>query len=192
MKDYINLIPGESEREGGISKEKIFVLGLILIIIIWGVTYGFKYYEVQKLKKEKTQIITKRDNINKELTAMIEEMNRLSAKGGAVKDRGGETLNLRDLLKERIIWSTVLRELSFLTTPDLWFTVIESRKKKDTDKKEMHFSGNAMSHADVTNFIAAIERSDSFTNINLNFAQQSDLSGQSVINFDVTAAIKRP
>jgi hypothetical protein len=56
----------------------------------------------------------------------------------------------------------------------------------------MHFSGNAMSHADVTNFIAAIERSDSFTNINLNFAQQSDLSGQSVVNFDVTAAIKRP
>ena len=88
MKDYINLIPGESEREGGISKEKIFALGLILIIIIWGVTYGFKYYEVQKLKKEKTQIITKRDNINKELTAMIEEMNRLSAKGAVAKDKG--------------------------------------------------------------------------------------------------------
>jgi Tfp pilus assembly protein PilN len=57
--------------------------------------------------------------------------------------------------------------------------------------KEIRFMGNASSHADLTNFIAALERSDSFINVSLSYAQQGEASGRTVINFEIISDLKK-
>ncbi len=192
MKDYINLIPAELEKRGRLSKEVIVALGVTGVFVIFGVFYGALFYKVRALKAEKNHLTIKRDNINKELTVMLSEINSLAAKTGGIKDKGLEPLNIKDAVKDKIIWSPVLREISFLVSADIYLTTIESRKKKDSEIKEIHLAGNASSHADLTNFIAAIERSDSFTNVSLNYAQQAEMSGRTVISFDIIAGFKKP
>lgn len=191
MKDYINLIPAELEKRGRLSKEIIIVLGIAGIFIIFGVLYGTLFSKVRTLKAEKGQLTIKRDNISKELSVMLSEINSLTAKTGAVKDKGSAPLNLKEALKGKITWSPILREVSFLVSADIWLTTIESRKKKDIEMKEIRFMGNASSHADLTNFIAALERSDSFANVSLNYAQQNESSGRTVINFEIISDLKK-
>ncbi len=191
MKDYINLIPAEIEKRGMLSKELIVALGIAGVFVIFALLYGTLFYKVRTLKAEKDQLTVKRDNINKELSVMLSEVNSLTAKAGTVKDKGSEPLNLKDAVKGKIIWSPVLREVSFLVSADILLTTIESRKKKDTEIKEIRFAGNASSHADLTNFIAALERSDSFTNVSLSYALQGEASGRTVISFDVIADLKK-
>lgn len=191
MKDYINLIPSEFKVKNWLSKEILVISGIAVIIVIFGILNGSMYYKAYSLKTEKGQLIDKREKVSKELTAILSQIENLTAKGGAVKDKGSEYLNLRDVTKGRIIWSSVLREISFLVSNDVWITTIESRKKKESEIKEVHFAGSALSHADVTNFIAALEKSDSFTNVTLNFAQQSELPNKAVVNFDMAAELKK-
>lgn len=191
MKDYINLIPAELEKKGRLSKEMVVILAAAGVVVIFVALYGALFYKVRALKPERDQLAIKKDNINKELALMLSEINSLTAKSSSVKDKGSEPLNLKDAVKGKIIWSPVLREISFLVSSDIWLTTIESRKKKDTDMREMRFAGNASSHADLTNFIAAIERSDSFTNVSLNYALQGESPGRTVISFDVIADLKK-
>ena len=191
MKDYINLIPAELEKRGRLSKEIIIALGIAGVFVIFGVLYGTLFSKVRTLKAEKGQLTIKRDNISKELSIMLSEINSLTAKTGSVKDKGSAPLNLKDALKGKITWSPVLREVSFLVSADIWLTTIESRKKKDTEMKEIRFMGNASSHADLTNFIAALERSDSFANVSLSYAQQGESSGRTVINFEIISDLKK-
>lgn len=191
MKDYINLIPSELQKKTRLSKEIIIILGITAIFVIFSMLYGMLFYKVRALKAEKVQLAIKRDNIKKEHTVMLSEINKLTAKGGAAKEKGFESLNIKDSAKEKIIWSQVLREVSFLVSADVWLTTIESRKKKDAEKKEIRFAGNASSHADLTNFIAALERSDSFTSVSLNYAQQGEVLGKTVISFDIVAGFKK-
>ncbi len=191
MKDYINLIPAELEKKRWLSKEIIIALGIAGIFVIFGVLYGTLFSKVRALKAEKHQLTIKKDNISKELAVMLSEINSLTAKTGGAKDKGLEPLNIKDAGKDKIIWSSVLREVSFLVSTDIWLTTIESRKKKDSEIKEIRLAGNASSHADLTNFIGAIERSDSFINVSLNYAQQAEISGRTVISFDIIAGFKK-
>lgn len=192
MKDYINLMPGESERKSLLSKEGGVALGIIIILTVLGILYGFKFYEVQRLKDEKAQLVIKKDRINNELNAMLSEINNLNSKRKGVPDNSHGLIDIRGLTKGRIIWSPILREISFLVSSEAGLTLIESRKKKDTEIKELHFVGSAVSHGDITNFIAALERADSFTNINLSFAQQGEIEKKTIVNFDITADLKKP
>jgi Tfp pilus assembly protein PilN len=102
---------------------------------------------------------------------------------------------MRDLLKNRIPWSDVVREVSFIVPDGVWLTHMESLDAKPVGLlstaagKAVRFVGLAHSQADVNRFISSLERSPRYGAVSLVYAQKGAGEGVQGVSFELTAGL---
>lgn len=191
MRDHINLLIGEAEKGEGLDyKRTAIIIILFAPMIILLLAYGFEKRESLLLKKELVDLTAKRDALRIEIANLTGEINADTSRKETIKLEEEKRLDLiKKLVKERIIWSEVLRELSLTIPEDVWLTDLESRDSKRPDKKEIRMVGFAKSHLDITKFITLLEGSSYLSDISLVYAQKGEEPAGKV-NFEITGLIE--
>ena len=191
MKRHINLLIGEGkDREGPDYKGLAIILAAIFPLIILLLAYGFEKREAGKLRKELTGLTARRDSINAEIARLTGEINLASSRHEKSRMEEEERLGLvKKLVKERVLWSELIRELSLIVPEEVWLTDLESRDSKRPDRKEIRMVGLAKSHQDIPKFITLLEGSGYFSDISLIYAQKGD-DPTGKVNFEVKGLIE--
>lgn len=191
MRDHINLLIGEAEKGEGLDyKRTAIIIILFAPMIILLVAYGFEKREGLLLKKELVDLTAKRDALRIEVTKLTGEINADAGRKETIRLEEEKRLDLiKKLVKERIIWSEILRDLSLTIPEDVWLTDLESRDSRRSDRKEIRMVGFAKSHLDITRFITLLEGSSYLTDISLVYAQRGEeLAGK--VNFEITGLVE--
>ncbi|MEK7307218.1 MAG: PilN domain-containing protein [Nitrospirota bacterium] len=191
MRQHINLLIAEGERgEGTDYKGPAIIIALFAPIIILLLAYGFEKRETVTLKKELANLTSKRDAIKMEIARLTGGIEATVSRREVVRVEEEKRLDLiKRLVRERILWSEVMRELSLTVPEEVWLTDLESRNSKRADRKEVRLVGLAGSHLDLTRFITLLEGSNYFSDISLIYAQKGeDPSGK--VNFEVTGLVE--
>lgn len=183
MKDHINLfqpdlLEGRGRGEGSSQK---WLLALFLLPIL--VFSGFYLQDARKrtaLKKEVEAMIQQRDQLHQKLASFI--TTSLSADHG--KGNVPQNPDIESILKERVLWSRVLQEVSLIAPEGVWMTQFET----DTTQG-VRFEGFAVSYRKVTDFIAALESSPVFQDVLLDFSRQNQ--GERKVDFSIHAHLRK-
>ena len=191
MRQHINLLIAEAERgEGTDYKGPAIIITLFAPIIILLLAYGFEKREIVTLKKELANLTSKRDGVKMEIARLTGEIEATVSRREVVRVEEEKRLDLINrLVRERILWSEVMRELSHTVPEEVWLTNLESGSSKRADRKEVRLVGLARSHLDLTRFITRLEGSNYFSDISLIYAQKGEEpSGK--VNFEVTGLVE--
>jgi Tfp pilus assembly protein PilN len=191
MRQHINLLIAETEMgEGTDYKGPAIIITLFAPIVILLLAYGFEKRETAMLKKELANLTSKRDGVKMEIARLTGEIEATVGRREVVRVEEEKRLDLiKRLVRERILWSEVMRELSHTVPEEVWLTNLESGNSKRADRKEVRLVGLARSHLDLTRFITRLEGSNYFSDISLIYAQKGEEpSGK--VNFEVTGLIE--
>ena len=191
MRQHINLLIAEAERgEGTDYKGPAIIITLFAPIIFLLLAYGIEKRETATLKKELANLTSKRDGVKMEIARLTGEIEATVGRREVVRVEEEKRLDLiKRLVRERILWSEVMRELSLTVPNDVWLTNLESGNSKMADRKEVRMVGLARSHLDLTRFITLLEGSNYFSDISLTYAQKGEEpSGK--VNFEVTGLVE--
>jgi len=95
---------------------------------------------------------------------------------------------INSLLQERVLWSEVFKQFSFIVPKGLWFDNLEG----NTDgRAEIKIKGGAFNYLSVAEFMLSMEKSAFFEKPQLVYAQKAVVQGQDVIGFEILCIIKR-
>lgn len=191
MRDHINLLIGEAEREGGPEYKRLATIIIFFVpMITLLLAYGFEKREATLLKKELVDLTAKRDAVRVEIARLTGEVDVATSRREVVKLEEEKRLDfIKKLVKERIIWSEIMRELSLGIPEEVWLTDLESRDSKRPDRKEIRMVGSAKSHLDITKFITLLEGSSYFSDISLIYIQKGE-EQTGKVNFEVTGLVE--
>lgn len=180
MKEHINLFQPdilEGKPAGGPPRGRwlaIFFLALLLTLVGF---YAQGVRERGALAKEVEAMIRQRDQLHRQLAALASDS--FSMNKNVIADSG-----LQSILKERIPWSRVLREVSLVAPDGVWMTQFE------TDPTQgVRFEGFAMSYQKVTDLISALESSKIFQDVLLDFSRQNQSERR--IDFSIHAHVRK-
>ncbi len=191
MRQHINLLIAEEARgEGPDYKGPAIIITLFAPMIILLLAYGFEKRETVILKKELANLTSKRDAIKMEIAGLTGGIEATVSRREIVRVEEEKRRDLiKRLVRERILWSEIMRELSLTVPEEVWLTDLESRNSKRADRKEVRLVGLARSHLDLTRFITLLEGSIYFSDISLIYAQKGEEpSGK--VNFEVTGLVE--
>ncbi|HUK55940.1 MAG TPA: PilN domain-containing protein [Nitrospiria bacterium] len=198
MKSYINLIAPEIlfEEKPFSFKQRAIPVSVAtgaVVLVVFSLGYWWK---VSTMKKEVQELTIQRDKTQQELARLNGEIASLSAGAQAGQGVAAEQLAaMRDLLKNRILWSDVVREVSLLVPDDVWLTRLESTDSKSggfmppSTEAGLHFAGMAQSQAAINRFIAALEHSPRYGYVSLIYAQKEPGEGAQGMSFELTASL---
>ena len=165
LKEHINLLQLDildEKAPGGTSTQKFLLpVSLLLLIFLFA---GFHIQDGKKqimLQKEVEHILQQRD----QLRLQMETLMTGSTAQGVLKVMG--VLDEPEL-KEKIIWSRLLQEVSLVVPEGIWMTGFENGTGQ-----AIQFSGFASSHQNVTHLIASLEASRYFQDVLLEFSRQN-------------------
>ncbi len=191
MRQHINLLIAEAERgEGTDYKGPAIIITLFAPMIILLLAYGFEKRETVMLKKELAKLTSKRDAIKMDIARLTGGIEATVSRREAVRVEEEKRQDLiKRLVRERILWSEIMRELSLTVPEEVWLTDLESRNSKRADRKEVRLVGLARSHLDLTRFITLLEGSNYFSDISLIYAQKGE-EPLGKVNFEVTGLVE--
>jgi Tfp pilus assembly protein PilN len=199
MKSHINLISREIlfEEKPFPFKEVAVPMALsaaVILLILVSLGYAWR---VSVLKKEVQALAIQRDKTLQEMARLNGEIGSLIRQTGVSQESAAQQREaMRDLLKNRIPWSDVVREVSFIVPEGVWLTHLESLDAKPTGllstatEKTVRFAGLAHSQADVNRFISSLERSPRYGAVSLVYAQKDAGEGVQGMSFELTAAMR--
>jgi Tfp pilus assembly protein PilN len=191
MRQHINLLIAEAERgEGTDYKRPAIIITLFETMMILLLAYGFEKRETVMLKKELANLTSKRDAVKMEIARLTGGIEATVSRREVVRVEEEKRLDLiKRLVRERILWSEVMRELSLTVPNDVWLTNLESGNSKRADRKEVRLVGLARSHPDLTRFITLLEGSNYFSDISLIYAQKGE-EPLGKVNFEITGLVE--
>lgn len=167
MKEHINLLQLDI-LDGGVMKGGASIQRLLLPVSLFLLIFllaGFHIQDERKqimLQKEVEHILKQRDQL---LLQMETLMAGSAAEGGNLQANG----ILDDLdLKERILWSRLLQEVSLVVPEGIWMTEFQN-----ASSQMVQFGGFAASHQKVTELVASLESSRYFQDVLLEFSRQN-------------------
>lgn len=181
MKEHINLFQPdilEGRVGGGGSKQKLFFpLSIFLLISLFA---GFHIQDGKKqigLQKEVEHILQQRDQLRRQMEALM---------SGSAAAAGSKPSGILDdpELKERIVWSRLLQQVSLVVPEGVWMTQLEN-----TPGQTVQLSGFASSHQKVTEMIAALEGSKYFQDVLLEFSRQNP--SEKRVDFSIHTRLKQ-
>jgi Tfp pilus assembly protein PilN len=199
MKAHINLIAPEillGEKPFSFKQRAIpmGVAGGVVLLTVLSLGYVWK---VSVLKKEVRDLTVQRDKTQQELARLNGDIGKLTKESQAGQEITAQQLAaMKDLLKNRILWSDVVREVSFLVPDGVWLTRVESTDSKSVGllpssaEAGLRFVGVAQSQSAVNHFISALERSPSYGYVSLVYAQKGSGEGVQGMNFELTASLR--
>jgi Tfp pilus assembly protein PilN len=206
MRNSINLIAEILEGERFPTEKLILPAALFLPLLSLLLASAWEAVSARALGHQLQQIASQRDALTKEVTRLTGEITNFQHQQTTERQEAERKLTaVKGLLKDRILWSEVFREVSFIVPPGVWLTSIEAaepgsvvaggassgaRLLQATEGKQVKFSGFAKSNAAVTQFIAALERSEHFTEISLVYSQRNPEPGSQQVNFEIAANLR--
>ena len=199
MKSHINLIAPEilfGEKPFSFKQRAVpmGVAGGVVLLTVLSLGYGWK---VSVLKKEVRDLTVQRDKTQQELARLNGEVGRLTKETQAGQEVSAQQLAaMKDLLKNRVLWSDIVREVSFLVPDGVWLTRVEAADSKSgallpsSTESGLRFVGVAQSQSAVNRFISALERSPSYGYVSLVYAQKGNGEGVQGMSFELTASLR--
>ncbi len=194
-KAHINLLTAELAGGGGIQvpfKSLAWVALVAVPFVLVAAGYGREVVSALRLRSRLAEVTAKRDAVNLELVTLSGRIDTVQ-KGEAqrVSDVQKRTSAMREILNDRIAWSDVLREVSFLVPDGVFLTNLESSEVAggilSTAEKQVRCVGFARSHAGVTRLLSALEMSPWFSQVALGYSQQG---AADQVNFEITARLR--
>lgn len=180
MKEHINLFqPNILEgRTGGrgSSQKILFPLSLFVLISLFA---GFHIQGGKKqigLQKEVEHILQQRDQLQQQMAALMTGSAAVSPAPSGILDDPE--------LKERVVWSRLLQQVSLVVPEGVWMTQLEN-----TPGQAVQLSGFASSHLKVTEMIAALEGSKYFQDVLLEFSRQNP--SEKRVDFSIRTRLRK-
>jgi Tfp pilus assembly protein PilN len=208
MIQRVNLIPEEFK----VKKTRTRFPAKYLIVIILGLLYitplnmsinaKIKDIDSKKsaLEKEKLELVTN----NMKFTSLRQETEKTIKEISLINKISVE---LKDVIKDRVFWSDVLKEVSFLVPKKLWLDNISSRDVtvdidekegvKDASKivmktvKEVVITGSSYNNETITSFIRSLEGSYFLDEITLKYVKKRIINKDfTVYDFEVVSRLR--
>lgn len=180
MKEHINLFQPDILEErvrAGVSTQKVlFPLSLCLLIFL---VAGFYIQDGKKqiiLQKEVEHILQQRDHLRRQMETLMTGSSAGTSQSSGILDDPG--------LKERIVWSRLLQQVSLVVPEGVWITEFQSAATRT-----VQFSGFASSHQKVTELIGSLEASRYFQDVLLEFSRQS--LGEKRVDFSIHTRLRK-
>ncbi|MBI3595859.1 MAG: PilN domain-containing protein [Nitrospirae bacterium] len=199
MKSHINLMAPEilfGEKPFSFKQRAVpmGVAGGVILLAVFSLGYMWK---VNLLKKEVRELTVQRDKTQQELARLNGEIGSLAKETQAGQEVTAQQLAaMKDLLKNRILWSDIVREVSFLVPDGVWLTRVESTDSKSggllpsSTEAGLRFVGVAQSQSAINLFISALERSPHYGYVSLVYAQKGGGEGVQGMSFELTASLR--
>ena len=200
MKQHVNLVAKDLLFHGEGIPWRPASLPLI-VVLGFGAILGWYLWELRSERVLDVQIqylTTDRARLQKEMQVLTNEISaatRLTSPEPSVLVQQLEAV--RSLLKTRILWSEVLRHVSFLVPEGVYLTRVESSQSKATDAsspsraREIRMVGFAQSLTKITYLLAELEASEYFTDIGLVYAQKSSEPSGSRVKFELVGSVRK-
>lgn len=193
-KTHINLLTADLGGRAAFPFKKLALpLALALPLLVVAMLTAVEFVKSRSAQSRAQQLTQKQDALRQELAGLLGEVEAVRKEQEArIQAEDQRLAAVKDLTKGRVAWSEVLREVSFLVPEGVYLSGLQSGVAPvsllGAVEKEVRFHGVAPSHGSVTRFIAALETSQHFTQISLNYAQQGDSSDQ--IDFEIVGRLR--
>jgi Tfp pilus assembly protein PilN len=182
VKDYINLLPTEEKRPSPFATRGMLLI--LLFLVVWLGLFGQQMWRYRLLHKRLTALNAQKWSLQQQEDALRKELAAVSPTG-MTRDKAAL---IQDILKERVPWSQVFKQLSIIVPKGLWFDYLEGISD---GKAEIKIKGGAFSYLSVADFMLAMEKSKYFQDPQLTYAQKSVIQGQDVVGFEIICGMKR-
>jgi Tfp pilus assembly protein PilN len=200
----INLLPSEERRKASRERGLMYaLLFLILVVAVLGVLYVF---ESQRLTARNQDVATQQSRLD----AVNVEVAKLKPFEALQSQRASMTQSASTIVDSRVIWSSILEEVSLLIPDAVRLTGLTAAVPASmlsgtaaagtgTGGADITFSGQAASHQDVADFMTRLGLMPQLMNIQLvsatKAASQSSgtdtsTSDTSLVGFQITAQLR--
>ena len=208
MRQHVNLIAKELFFEEQAIPWRPLVIPLALILGA-GVMIGWYLLDLRKardLEEGLRQVTVQRQRLQQEISAFTNDIQTLSQSQGTPPPMLDQQLAaVQGLLKTRILWSSVLRELSLVVPDGIYLTRLETTDSSALSGPggkapgpllghggiAIRFVGFARSHERVTSFISVLEQSAHFTDVGLVYAQKGAEGNVHQVGFELVGYLQR-
>ena len=198
MKSHINLIASETLYEGKVFPFKkaaplILVASVVLVFAFLSVWY---LWQERTLRAEIGRLEVQRGKVQQEMARINGKITRVTYRTQASQDTVEQQLAaIKELRKKRILWSDMVREISFIVPQRVWLTRVESFDSKQDGftvsrtGKSVRFIGFARSQEAVNFFLSALERSPRYEGVSLVYAQKRAEKDRERVDFELTVGL---
>jgi len=213
MKSTINLIAEVLEGEQFPVEKVLLPTALFLPMLFVLLASLWQVVTAKTLGLQLQQIMQKRDVLTQEVTHLTEEITNFQHQETAERQSEDKKLTaVKGLLKDRILWSEVFRDMSLIAPQGVWLTSVDAvepasavsgggssglpagqagaQPPQTTEGKQVKFTGFANSNAAVTQFISALERSERFTEVALVYSQKNGAPDSQKTSFEIACNLR--
>lgn len=209
MRQHVNLMAKGLLFEEQVIPWKPIAIPLALILGIGMMTgwYLWDLWRVRILEAQIQQLAIQRQRLQQEMAAYMSDIQSVTQVQGAGPPTVDQQLAaVNHLLKSRVVWSDVLREVSLIVPEGVYLTRLETTESSapggsggkapgplsHKEGKGIRFVGFAPSHTPITSFMEAMERSPYFTDVALIYAQKGSEVGASRVGFELAGHLQGP
>jgi Tfp pilus assembly protein PilN len=179
--DYINLLPREEKKAGGLGRGRIVI---ILFLLAWGAAFSWQAWQALAMKRQIRALDWKKQALLQQLASSYTELG-ITAPADLGKKKSALVATL---LGERVLWSEVFKQFSRIVPKGLWFDNLEGTS---ATRAEIKIKGGAFNYLSIAEFMLGMEKSNYFERPQLMYAQKSTVQGQDVIGFEIICGIKK-
>ncbi|MEW6408534.1 MAG: PilN domain-containing protein [Nitrospirota bacterium] len=188
MKEYVNLLPLEYLPRKIPLWQKMGLMFLILCLSFAVVVTGSKFGRVKEFQRDIKRITQQKLSISSEVERLKKE---IANKEQRQKEEAEAMKMLKGLLQDKVLWSEMMREISFVIPEGVWLTKIDTTPV-GTDRL-VRFSGRATkSHLVMRFFSMMEERSHYIKNVKLISLRKTEAEkdGEEEVVFEMEGTLK--
>ncbi|MDR5695454.1 MAG: PilN domain-containing protein [Armatimonadota bacterium] len=174
----INLLPEERERRPRFRLPRLSTFALLLLLLVLLGTW-WTYLTVRNSRLE-----AEVRRLDEEIALLRPKVQQVEALRSRIEQARRREALLRRLEQAVFPWDHVLEEVRALTPKDVWLTNLAS-----DERGNVTIGGFGLSYAAVARFIANLEASPSFHEVDLGGSQKQQIAGRSVVNFTLTCRL---
>ncbi len=177
--DRINLIPKDHNASLLASREvQIAGLSLVLLLVICALTAA-KAINVSHAGEEISKVTEELQTIKRELAEM--NLNDSGSSPQAKLDIA------QKLLDQQILWIEILKEISLLTSSDVWLEALSSKVEKE--QILLSIAAEAVSQKSMSEYVEKLESSYYFRNIRFKSSSNVAFGEKSYYQFQLEASV---
>ncbi len=175
MKETLNLLPGEISAIQAPAKGRLYyvIIGIFIYLIV---ILSLWLLNVREFK-----------NIQTEIQILNQKKSELQARIAAVPKPAADVAvpvekEILSKLERTPQWSKIISEISLIVPEDLRLSSIEASQENE----HIGFKGYALTQMGIASFIASLEKSNLFKNVEIVYSQK----GEKEMSFELKAKLK--
>lgn len=181
-KDYINLLPQEAKKPSLFATWGVLLA--LVFVLVWLGLFGRQVWQYRALQNRLNSLNAQKQELQQQADALRKELAVVSP-SGMTRDKAAL---IQDVLKERVLWSEVFKQLSLIVPNGLWFDFLEGISE---GKAEIKIKGGAFSYLSIADFMLSMEKSGYLEDPQLSYAQKTVVQGQDVVGFEIICGMKK-